>query len=528
MKKSSVSFQPILFFFLALVLFFVVFDGGKTLNYFFNSPPLTPEQKQEAESLRQFRSQSKKDELVLLTGNSFFPPSMRPLAGEPVFLAAGVDPWDGIVDDESGESGDMVDFEIIQGQGRLAFFLDYRPGQPVPVTQTHLQTPARGSYEAFVWLFTEPGSTGEIVVRAKLAPQGERAAFADPQNEVIFHIHPLMVPAGLRVPSISTLAQKSFQADRVPHAEVLEKDLFFYPGGQGVFSSALKGLWFGSDQERIWTDSSGAVQEISPAEEKTQWTESRRRWHSDPSHPPGILTHLEEAGQKWGVLSYSPVKSAEPAAGGFQPADWIFEQYRALMPEAGPEDQVTLSSFQEDPEKPVELQIHRVHRSEPIAASSGAVWGRTMSWNNEVANIHHVYSIIREERHSFQNGSVPIQWVMDELKRAIQLAGQKSGKPCQIFWAKAGCTLRDFDASLEERFHQYGHPPGVVVDSVEASGPIAKAGLKAGDMLVLVDWQKISSVAEAEKVLAGPEPEEGWPLLYWRNGVYFQYWIRIQ
>jgi len=328
------------------------------------------------------------------------------------------------------------------------------------------------------------------------------------------------------------LAKQSFQTDQAPHAEVLERDLLTYPGGQGVFSSNLQGLWFGPGQERVFrADSSGTVKEISLAEEKIQWTESRQRWHNFPADLRGNLTHLDETGQKWGFLSYSEAGTAEAGVDGFRPTRWFFEQYRALAPEAGPEDQVILTAFEEDPEKPVEAQIHRVHRSALISGSArsgsrGSVWGQMTAWTYAAANIHKIYSIIHEERKYFQGGVVPVSMAADQLRQAILAKGQ--GESRQVSWAGKGCRLRDLDSQLEGRFHEFGHPPGVMVELLDASGSAARAGLKEGDVVVLIDWQRISSVTEAEKVLAGSKPEEGWPLLYWRKGVYWQCLVQCE
>jgi hypothetical protein len=235
---------------------------------------------------------------------------------------------------------------------------------------------------------------------------------------------------------------------------------------------------------------------------------------------------LDEAGQNWGSLSYSEDRTAGSSADGFRPTKWVFERYRASMPEAGPEDQVTLTTYEEDPQKPVEVDIHRVHRSGPISGPFGSIWGRSFAWTSEIVNIHHIYSTVLEERRFFQGGTIPVRQVVNELKGVASTPGSGSGNVREIFWTAAGCTLRGIDVSMEENFRQFGHPPGMAVSSVKGDSPAARAGLQEGDVVVMLDWQKTPDAAETEKVLADSEPEEGWPILYWRKGIYQIDWLR--
>ena len=51
-----------------------------------------------------------------------------------------------------------------------------------------------------------------------------------------------------------------------------------------------------------------------------------------------------------------------------------------------------------------------------------------------------------------------------------------------------------------------GEPVGVLIDQVEPGGPAAKAGIRAGDVLVAIDAQPVSSLADLQNVLAGLSP----------------------
>ena len=61
-------------------------------------------------------------------------------------------------------------------------------------------------------------------------------------------------------------------------------------------------------------------------------------------------------------------------------------------------------------------------------------------------------------------------------------------------------------------------PAGVTIVRLQASGPAARAGLKADDVITAIDGTKTDSVATLRSVLADHEPGDVLKITYTRDG----------
>lgn len=68
-----------------------------------------------------------------------------------------------------------------------------------------------------------------------------------------------------------------------------------------------------------------------------------------------------------------------------------------------------------------------------------------------------------------------------------------------------GVNLEDLEGQLADYF-EVKDGQGVLITAVTGDGPAARAGLKAGDVVVKLDGKSVGSSAELRKALAGTEP----------------------
>jgi hypothetical protein len=485
----------------------------------------------EAETMKRFRAQDKRDELVKLTENSFFDSRMKPLAGRPVLLAAGVKTWDG-KHSETDESPNVVKFEILQGEGTLEFFTDYIPGRPMPgLPKSQLQTLAMEGYEAFVWLVTNPGSRDEVVVKASLAPAGMRAAFIDPKSEVLFHVHPVGMGPADKKWDIRKIRARTYLNDSKPHAEAADNFIFTYPSSIGVFKLDSTASLYRAGRLRLFhKDAKGTVAEAPDWEEKRTWKMEREKWHTIPPDLRGLLTHVEEGRARLGFLTHSQY---DPLYGGqgndqFQQSRWELGEYLARDPEAGPEDLSVLRTIQEDPNSPIAVEVSRTHHTNLQRDHGMSFWGGTIHWICSIRNIWSIYDLVFKKTVFFQAGPLPS---MDKLK--TNLAGTPNpaaqppvDKPIDDFLKGMGFSFQDMTPDLESRFRKLGHPPGPLVTRVEPQSIAGSWGLLPDDVVVMANWELTPSATELQRALTG-ETSDGKELasvsiVYWRNGSYFQ------
>jgi serine protease Do len=83
--------------------------------------------------------------------------------------------------------------------------------------------------------------------------------------------------------------------------------------------------------------------------------------------------------------------------------------------------------------------------------------------------------------------------------------------------SRIGVSIQDVNAQLAESFG-LDRPRGALVGMVEPTGPGAKAGVKAGDVILKVDGTQIDTSAQVPGLIAGKKPGSSVAIEVWRNG----------
>lgn len=490
--------------------------------------PQAAEEALERQTYQAFRRQDKKDELQKLTENSFLDSRLKPLAGRPVLLAAGVKTWDG-KHAESDEAPNLVKFQIIQGKGRLVFFKSYIPGQPVVGnTETQLITLAMDGYEAFVWLITDPDSQDEVVVKASLAPVGERAGFIDPQSEALFHVHPVAMTPDWEKKDVRVLCAQTYRNDSRPHAQVVDQFLFTYPSSVGVYKRDPTARIYEKGHLKFWRlDVKRTVVEALSWEERKDWKWEREKWHTIPPDLSGFVTHVDATGEHFGTLTYSQY---DPLYGGqgndqFRQGRWQLGEYLTKASQAGPEDLWLLKTQEEDANSPIEVEVSRTHHTGLGLDHGVSYWGETTHWICATGNLRTIYDMSYQKIVSFRAGKLP---AVEEMKTQLSLlknpiAPSTADQPVDYFFKSLGFSFRDITPRLESRFQKLGHPPGPMVTQVDSRGPLGLSGLMPEDVIVMADWVQTTNSEGLQKVLEELPANKALTLVYWRQGSY--HWV---
>jgi hypothetical protein len=522
------------FFFASIILLLVSCRGpAPNAGQFPGGSPRerrAAEEALETKNFQDFLHQNKKDELQKLTENSFFDSRLKPLAGRPVLLAAGVKTWDRRRG-ESDEAPNVVKFEIIQGKGTLAFFTEYFPGQPVAgLPKTQLQTLAMDGYEAFVWVITDPDSHGEVVVRASLAPVGMRAAFIDPQSEILFHVNPVPVTAADKQWDVRKICGQTYENDSKPHAETADNFIFTYPSSIGVYKLDQTASLYAGGKLKLWRKNlKGLVAEAEDWEEKHVWKWEREKWHTLPPDLLGLLTHVDDQ-RRLGVLSYSQY---DPVYGGqgndqFRQGRWQLGEYLTKATSVEPEDLWTLKTEQEDVNSPLAVEVSRTRHTNLQQNHGAFFWGETIHWICSTGNLGTVYDMLFKKINYFQAGRLPSN---EELKTRLAqtpkfTAAPSADKPINDFLKSVGFSFQDITPKLESRFHKLGHPPGPVVTKVDSASALALSGLLPNDVILMVNWEQTTNALELQKVLGNRHPAEMLTFVFWRQGSY--HWVEVK
>jgi hypothetical protein len=168
--------------------------------------------------VQDFDKQNQKDELYQFTANSYLDPDYQPLAGEPVLLAAQIKPWDLSQGTNFGKN--QVRFEVVSGNALLAAFADYSSTDPAALTDSALSSrekqsltvTADTSTSVLVWLFTQPGRTEAVTVKAELLKEGDRGAYVGGHSEDSFVVQPVLLPKDWDL-SVNSLAEAQAQKE---------------------------------------------------------------------------------------------------------------------------------------------------------------------------------------------------------------------------------------------------------------------------------------------------------------------------
>jgi len=83
--------------------------------------------------------------------------------------------------------------------------------------------------------------------------------------------------------------------------------------------------------------------------------------------------------------------------------------------------------------------------------------------------------------------------------------------------ARLGVTIQDVNQAFADSF-KLERPAGALISSVEEGGPAAKAGVKAGDVILELDGRPIVASTDLPAMLGESQPGSSVKLTVWRNG----------
>ncbi len=143
-----------------------------------------------------------------------------------------------------------------------------------------------------------------------------------------------------------------------------------------------------------------------------------------------------------------------------------------------------------------------------VAVNPGNSGGPLFNMNGEVIGINsQIYS--RTGGYMGLSFAVPID-VATNVQEQLVTTGK-------VTRSRIGVSIQDVDAQLADSFG-LDRPRGALVGMVESDGPGAKAGIKAGDVILSIDGKKIETSAEVPRLVASTKPGETLAIEVWRNG----------
>lgn len=143
-----------------------------------------------------------------------------------------------------------------------------------------------------------------------------------------------------------------------------------------------------------------------------------------------------------------------------------------------------------------------------VPVNPGNSGGPLFNMNGEVVGINsQIYS--RNGGYMGLSFAIPI-----DVANNVQTQLVSTGK---VTRSRIGVSIQDVNAQLAESFG-LDRPKGALVGMVEEDGPGAKAGLKAGDVILKVDGTDIDQSSQLPGLIASKKPGSTVNLDVWRDG----------
>jgi serine protease Do len=143
-----------------------------------------------------------------------------------------------------------------------------------------------------------------------------------------------------------------------------------------------------------------------------------------------------------------------------------------------------------------------------VAVNPGNSGGPLFNLQGEVVGINsQIYS--RNGGYMGLSFAIPI-----DVASNVQTQLVSTGK---VTRSRIGVSIQDVNAQLAESFG-LDRPKGALVGMVEDDGPGAKAGLKAGDVILKVDGTDIDQSSQLPGLIASKKPGSSVDLDVWRDG----------
>jgi len=142
-----------------------------------------------------------------------------------------------------------------------------------------------------------------------------------------------------------------------------------------------------------------------------------------------------------------------------------------------------------------------------VAVNPGNSGGPLFNLQGDVVGINsQIYS--RTGGYQGVSFAIPIDVAMHVRNQLVATGRVQRGR--------IGVTIQDVNQALADSF-RLPRPYGALVSQVETSGPAAKAGLQAGDVILAVDGRAIERSGELPAIIAGIKPGSEVTLEIWRD-----------
>ena len=143
-----------------------------------------------------------------------------------------------------------------------------------------------------------------------------------------------------------------------------------------------------------------------------------------------------------------------------------------------------------------------------VAVNPGNSGGPLFNLNGEVVGINsQIYS--RNGGYMGLSFAIPID-VANNVRQQLVSNGR-------VTRSRIGVSIQDVNAQLAESFG-LDRPRGALVGLVEEDGPGAKAGIKAGDVILKVDGTEVETSVQLPGIIASKKPGSTVNIEVWRDG----------
>lgn len=143
-----------------------------------------------------------------------------------------------------------------------------------------------------------------------------------------------------------------------------------------------------------------------------------------------------------------------------------------------------------------------------VAVNPGNSGGPLFNLDGEVIGINsQIYS--RNGGYMGLSFAIPID-VASNVREQLVASGK-------VTRSRIGISIQDVNAQLAESFG-LDRPRGALVGMVEDGGPGAKAGIKAGDVILEVDGVEVDMSSQLPVMIAGKKPGSAIDIEVWRDG----------
>lgn len=237
---------------------------------------------------------------------------------------------------------------------------------------------------------------------------------------------------------------------------------------------------------------------VADADEVTVKTTDRREY---TAKVVGVDEATDVAVLKIDAKNLPTVKLGDPSK--LRPGEWVI----AIGSPFGFENSVT-AGIVSATSRPMPGSNYAPFIQTDVAVNPGNSGGPLFNMDGEVIGINsQIYS--RNGGYMGLSFAIPI-----DVASNVQQQLVSTGK---VTRSRIGVSIQDVNAQLAESFG-LDRPKGALVGMVEDDGPGAKAGIKAGDVILKVDGTEIEQSSQLPGLIAGKKPGSTVNLEVWRDG----------